>query len=82
MQSPKDLLDRVKKNKDKSSNEVLKEVTTGTTTGGIIGGAAGLILAISYKKNYLAFATIGILAGGLISNVFIKKEINKPKPKK
>lgn len=78
MEYPKDILKKIASNKSKSSNEILKERTKGTVTGSLIGGAVGLLYAFSNKKSYLVFGILGVLAGGLISNIFISKEIDKP----
>jgi len=75
----KDILNKVKSNGDKSSNEIIMERTKGTATGALIGGGIGIIYAFAKKKSYLVFGMIGILAGGLVSNVFINKEIKKTK---
>lgn len=78
MEYPKDVLNKIAKNKSREPNEILKERTTGTVTGSLIGGLVGLIYAFSSKKSYLVFGTLGVLAGGLISNIFISKEMSKP----
>jgi len=81
MEYPKDILTKIANNKSKGSNEILKERTKGTVTGSLIGGLVGLLYAFSSKKSYLVFGILGVLAGGLVSNIFISKEVNKPEKK-
>lgn len=82
MESPAAILERISKNKGKDANDIIMEKTKGTTAGALIGGGIGLFYAFMKKKNYLVFGVLGIMAGGLISNLFIAKEINKPAPEK
>lgn len=49
----------------------LKDITAGTATGAAIGLVGGVLYAFFNKKGYLECMTIGTLAGGLLSNIFI-----------
>lgn len=82
MKTPAQILNSISANKGKDSNQIIMERTKGTLTGSVIGLGVGLIYAFRSKKSYLIFGTLGILAGGFISNMFINKEINKKKEQK
>ncbi len=75
--SPADILDQVKTNKAKSTNDVILERTKGTVAGTIIGGGIGLSYAFFRKKNYLVCAIVGVLIGGMVTHFMISREVNK-----
>lgn len=71
MSYAKDMLDKIKTNKDKDGNELILEKTKGTFTGSAIGMGIGLYLAYSRKSSLVMGAFLGAALGGLITSVFI-----------
>lgn len=69
-----DLLDKLKTNKEKDGNEILKEQTEGALVGSAIGLFLGLYLGYSRNYNLLFSGFIGAMAGGLISRTLISKK--------
>lgn len=69
----KDMLDKLKSNKNKDGNQILLEQTKGTLTGSAIGLFLGLYLAHSRKSSLLMGAFIGASIGGIITRIFITK---------
>lgn len=78
MESTTTILNKIRQAKGQDANETIKEKSKGTLTGALIGGGVGLLYAFKSKKNYLVFGVVGVLIGGLVSNIFLSKEVNKP----
>jgi hypothetical protein len=70
----KDMLDKLKTNKNKDGNEVLLEQTKGTYIGSAIGLALGLYIGYSRNYSLLFSAFIGATIGGLVTKAFITKK--------
>lgn len=70
----KDMLDKLKSNKEKNGNEVLLEQTKGTYIGSAIGLALGLYIGYSRNYSLLFSAFIGATIGGLVTRGFITKK--------
>ena len=68
------LLDKIKTNKQKDGNEILKEQTEGALVGSAIGLFLGLMIGYNRKYNLLFSGFIGAMAGGLITKAFISKK--------
>lgn len=71
MRYAKDVLDKIKMDKERDSTETIIEKSKGKLPASLIGGGIGLF--ISYSRGYSLFggAIIGALAGGLIANYLI-----------
>jgi|GEM_PF-2929779 gas vesicle protein len=54
-----------------STSDVMKEMTSGTFVGAAIGASLGLFIAYKREKSYLLYSFIGLMAGGIITRVFI-----------
>jgi len=72
-----DLLDKLKSNKAKNSNDIINEQTKGTYTGSAIGLLVGLYIGYSRNWSLLMSAGIGALIGGLVTRGFITKKDDK-----
>lgn len=68
----KDFLDKSKKNKSQSENELLKDKSKAAMTGLAIGGLAGLYVGYTRKYNILISVFLGGLVGTLITRALIK----------
>lgn len=80
MTTPKDILAKAVANNKKSNNELIIERTRGTLAASAVGAGLGLVYAYRAKKSYLVWGVLGLMIGGLISNIVINREINKPLP--
>ena len=60
-----------------TKSDVMKEITTGSFVGASIGVGIGLYLAYKREKSYLLYAFIGLLAGGVVTRVFIAPKKDK-----
>jgi hypothetical protein len=69
----KDMLDKIKSNKNSDTNKVILDNTKGTLTGSAIGLFVGLYIGYSRNYSLLASGVIGLLVGGAVSKFLIKK---------
>jgi len=72
MNSTAQAYQKVKQLAKSDTTDYLGNVCKGTTTGALTGMAGGLMIGYYKKYNLFGSAVIGLLAGGLISNFFIK----------
>ena len=70
----KDMLDKLKSNKNKDGNELILEQTKGTYIGSAIGLFFGLYIGYSRKYSLVFSAFIGATIGGLVTKAFITKK--------
>ena len=75
MFTAKDFLDKAKKNKSQSENELLKDKSKAAMTGLAIGGIAGLYVGYTRKYNIL----ISVFLGGLIGSLVTRALLNPKK---
>jgi hypothetical protein len=72
MFTAKDFLDKAKKNKSQSENELLKDKSKAAMTGLAIGGIAGLYVGYTRKYNILISVFLGGLIGSLVTRALLK----------
>jgi hypothetical protein len=69
-----EMLDKLKTNKNKDGNEIIKENTKGTLTGSAIGLFLGLYIGHRRQYPLLLSGFVGIMIGGLATKFFISKK--------
>lgn len=67
----KEMLDKIKSNKEMDVNKRILEHTEGSLVGAGIGLIVGLSIGYSRKYNLVASGLVGILIGGFISRQLI-----------
>jgi len=67
----KEMLDKIKSNKEMDVNKRILEHTEGSLVGAGIGLIVGLSIGYSRKYNLVASGLVGILLGGFISRQLI-----------
>lgn len=70
----KDMLDKLKSNKNADGNKIILENTKGTLTGSAIGLFMGLYIGYSRSYSLLVSGIVGALVGGAVSKFFINKK--------
>ena len=70
----KDMLDKLKFNKNKDQNKVILEATKGTYIGSAIGLGVGLYIGYSRGYSLIFSAFIGAAIGGLLTKSLINKD--------
>jgi hypothetical protein len=70
----KDMLDKIKSNKNADGNKIILENTKGTLTGSAIGLFVGLYIGYSRNYSLLVSGVVGALIGGAISKLVINKK--------
>lgn len=73
----KNMLDKLKSNKNKDGNELILEQTKGTYIGSAIGLFLGLYIGHSRNYSLLFSGFIGATIGGLVTRAFITKKDDK-----
>jgi hypothetical protein len=74
MEYGKEMLDKLKANKEKGANKIILEQTEGTFTASAIGLFLGLYVGYSRNYNMVASGLIGALLAGFISKQLIQRE--------
>ena len=77
MKYGQEMLDKLKSNKEKSPNRVIKEQTEGTFTAGAIGLGVGLFIGYTRGYSLVASGLVGMLLAGFISKQLIEREKRK-----
>ena len=70
----KDMLDKIKSNKNADGNKIILENTKGTLTGSAIGLFVGLYIGYSRNYSLLVSGLLGVLVGGAVSKFVINKK--------
>jgi hypothetical protein len=70
----KDMLDKIKSNKNADGNKIILENTKGTLTGSAIGLFVGLYIGYSRNYSLLLSGVVGALLGGVVSKFVINKK--------
>jgi outer membrane lipoprotein SlyB len=70
----KNMLDKIKSNKNADTNKVILDNTKGTLTGSAIGLFVGLYIGYNRDYSLLVSGVIGALVGGAVSKFLINKK--------
>lgn len=69
----KEMLDRIKINKNKDANQAILDSTKGSYTGAAIGLGLGVLIGYNRNYNLLFSAFIGAAVGGLLTKYLINR---------
>jgi hypothetical protein len=70
----KEMLDKLKFNKNKDQNDVILDATKGSYVGSLVGLGIGLYIGYSRNYNLVFSAFIGATIGGLLTKSLINKD--------